>query len=497
MQKKKKSLKSKLLRYNLLLISILVFVCGMYIMINDRTLKKYNATYTAYNQLNKFYTNAKLMNDSYKSYLYNPSEDNYQLFLASQKESYQNLERIEESLENPDIEWRFISLRNMLDAYREQADLVKQENSAASSMFAQEYDKLNVIYDLMNKTNGDSYGYLTTDMQKQKKEVTRSQQYVSLFTIFLLLYVVIWMMYFSISTIRSLSDPIEKIIKNMNRIKKGEYDLTQISNANLEMNELCLALEDMAERVQENITYANEKADLEKRVLEQQNENLKKDELLAQSELKVLQNQINPHFLFNTLNLIYKMAYSEGAAQTSELMEKTSQLLRYGLDSANKISDLKSELTAIKNYMYIQEKRYGSRFSFILDIEPSVPNIKMPSMILQPLVENAVAHGLRDVVEDGEVLVEVMQQGHEEVIVVSDNGVGMMPDQVEALVLNDFRISNDDRSHLGLYNVTKRLKAFFGDKVKILVDSSLDCGFVITIRIQLEDGEIYVFDTCD
>ena len=198
-------------------------------------------------------------------------------------------------------------------------------------------------------------------------------------------------------------------------------------------------------------------------------------------------NQINPHFLFNTLNMIYKMAYQEGAMQTSELMEKTSQLLRYGLDSANKISDLHKELKAIENYNYIQEKRYGGRIHFLIEQEEDVENIAMPSMILQPLVENAVTHGLKDVTEDGEVSIEVGSYQDEVIISIADNGVGISPQKLEKLILNDFQVDEDERSHLGLYNVTKRLKAFFHDRVKIIVDSDIDCGFEITIRIR--EGE--------
>lgn len=489
MNMEKKSFKGNILKYNLLLISILVCVTGVYFFINDHTLKKYNETYTSYFELNKFYTNAKLMNDTFKAYLYNPSEENYRIFEDNRQQSYENLSTVEESLKNQEIDWRFDGLRNMLDTYVQQADQVVTLNINRDAAFTASYEELNRIYMLMDKTNADSYSYLTTNMQKQMEEVNRTQKIVSFVTVLLLMYVAVWMAYFTITTIKALTDPIEKIIKNMNRIKKGEYDLTQISNTNLEMNELCISLEDMANSVQENLAYAQEKAELEKRVLEQQNENLRKDELLAQSELKVLQNQINPHFLFNTLNMIYKTAYNENALATSKLMEKTSQLLRYGLDSANKICDLNSEIQAIKNYNYIQEMRYGGRIRFLLDVESDVPNIQMPSMILQPLVENAVSHGLKDTLEDGEVSIEIMKQGEEVVIVISDNGMGMPPEQLEQLILNDYRKSSDERSHLGLYNVTKRLKTFFQNRVRILVDSSQDCGFEITLRIWVKEGE--------
>ena len=98
------------------------------------------------------------------------------------------------------------------------------------------------------------------------------------------------------------------------------------------MENLCIALDDMAQHVQKNIENEKEKAALKHQLLEKENENLKKDELLALSELKMLQNQINPHFLFNTLNMIYKTAYRENATDTGAMVDKTAMLLRYALD---------------------------------------------------------------------------------------------------------------------------------------------------------------------
>lgn len=109
-------------------------------------------------------------------------------------------------------------------------------------------------------------------------------------------------------------------------------------------------------------------------------------------------------------------------------------------------------------------------------------------MVLQPLVENAVSHGLQDTIEDGEVVIEVSRLNNELMISVSDNGAGMPADELEKLILNDFRMSSDERSHLGLYNVTRRLKAFYGDAVRIIVNSLEDCGFEINIQIDLKEN---------
>ena len=217
---------------------------------------------------------------------------------------------------------------------------------------------------------------------------------------------------------------------------------------------------------------------------------LKKDELLALSELKLLQNQINPHFLFNTLNMIYKTAYKEKAMDTSAMVNKTSMLLRYALDKANRTSDLYSEIESIENYIYIQERRFHQRIKFVLNVEDNLPNIQVPGMLIQPLVENSVKHGLKDVIKDGEVLINVQHIDDHIVISVSDNGIGLETEILEKGILNDFHDKN--KNNLGLYNVIQRIKMFYGNTAQISFNSYPGCGFEVIIEIKVE--EIYVSD---
>lgn len=466
-----------------MLIAIFVFACCTFALVNNRTVQKFNDLYSCYNEVNNFYTNAKNMNDNFQVYLYTPNDTNYQKFRDAYRNATDNVSNATMHLKGNEQRWKFQLLQNMIDNYYKNAELVIASNLQQEKGFNKKYQNLLYDYEMINKTSGEYYDIVTEDMQLQKVAINNNQTSMYLVSIFFIVYVGIWLVYFSITTIKSITDPIDKIIKNMNKIEKGEYDLSKISNVNKEMNVLCLSLEGLSRNIEKNIQYANDKATLEKRVLEQQNENLKKDELLAQGELRILQNQINPHFLFNTLNMIYKKAYSEGAYETSELMEKTSQLLRYALDNTNKVSSLKNEIKEIKNYNYIQEKRYGDRIQFKVEVDKDITDIRMPSMILQPLVENAVSHGLKDITEDGEVLVEISKQEDNLIISISDNGIGMPSEELEKLILNEFRVSSDDRTHLGLYNVTRRLKAFYGERVKISVNSLENCGFELNIYI--------------
>ena len=268
------------MNYNLMLIVVMVLVCTTYVLINDRTIKKFNSTYTTYNELNQFYDNLKNLNDALQVYLYSPDDQNYKDFHRYRTVLQGNVEKVKASLKNQDHVWRFELLNNMVDGYMAQAELVIASDLQQEKEFSAKYQELLYEYDLINKTASEYYGLATQDMQLQKAAVNSNQKTMQLVSLFFILYLIVWMIYFSISTIKSITDPLEKVINNMNRIKKGAYDLTQISNTNKEMNVLCLALEDMADSIEKNIQYENEKARLERRVLEQQNDNLRKDELL-------------------------------------------------------------------------------------------------------------------------------------------------------------------------------------------------------------------------
>lgn len=478
---KKESFRWRIFIYNVILLTMVAVVCTMYFLLNDTTIDNYNATFTTYHELNRFYNHVGDINRSYQNYLTTHKNRDLQAVLSLYKEGEQALQQVQDHLEQHDLANQFDDLKSMLVEYKDQL-LPWKSDMDGSSQIAKTHE----LYLRIMKTRGDYYEIITDDMQLYKDQVNQNRTKLGWMSALLIIFMILWIIYFSSVMLRSITHPIETIIHNIHQIRKGEYDLTQLSNINEEMSVLCLALEDMAKSVQKNILNEQEKAELEKRVLEQENENLKKDELLAQGELRILQNQINPHFLFNTFNMIYKKAYSEGAIETSELMEKTAQLLRYSLDNTNKISTLKDELKAIENYMFIQEKRFGERIHFILDVDPTLTNIQMPTMILQPLVENAVQHGLKDTIEGGEIIVSAHRENHELVLSVADNGKGLSGEQLECLILNDYRMRDDEREHIGLYNVTKRLKAFYGKHVQIIINSEKACGFEMVIRIEGE-----------
>lgn len=477
----KRTLSQQIKKYNFLALGGVLAVLLFYIIMNFYTIEQYGSAFYQYRHVSEFYAAIDNANASMKDYLYTDSLEAYQAYEDKVYQAELHVEKLSQSAMEEN--WRIKLLENMLDSYKKQVLVTKQVFDDNSNHYEQEYNNLLDTYELIKKTSDTYYEILTDEMEHQNIQFDRMKLYIVVLSIAFAIVSVLWLMYFTSTTTKSITKPLTTILKNIGLIKQGTYDLTKISNTNSEMHALCEAMDEMADAIQKDLRTTKEKAELEKRLLETENENLKKDELLAQSEVKMLQNQINPHFLFNTLNMTYKLALSENAPKCSEMIERTSALLRYGLDKQNKMSDLQSEIKAARNYIAIQEKRLGDRLHFEVFVDDDLPNISIPGMILQPVIENSLKHGLKDCEENGEIIVSLRYIDTDVFIQISDNGEGMDPERCEQMMLAGFH--EDDQDHLGLYNVVKRLEMFYQDHVDISIESALGCGFSFNIKIKV------------
>lgn len=481
-QIKSKSFRERIQISNIIMVSIIIICVALFNTINILSVNKYSETVDSLQTLSSFYDNVELMTTQVKDYLYTESDDTKEKYLIYVSKAMEDVKILQEASLSED-RWRFQMLENMLDNYAIISNDLVDHFAANQDDYSQMYNAFLKAGTLIQTTSGDNYKLITNAVNAQLKNIKIFKNATIFASIILLGMLFLWLIHYSFQLTNAITKPIELLLKNIQKVKQGKYDLSQISGTGREMEDLCDALNDMALAVETNIETTKEKANLEKQVLEWKNENLKKDELLAQSELKMLQNQINPHFLFNTLNMIYKMAIIEGAEDAADLLVKTSQLLRYGLDKQSKLSDIRSEVEMLKNYIEIQEKRLGNRVDFSLrfENEDKIGGVQIPGMILQPLVENAIKHGLKDCVEDGKIEISVTGNEFNVYICVSDNGAGMDSVALESFIVNDYH--KDDGNHLGLYNVVKRLQMYYQKNVTVSINSDLDCGFEIIIKI--------------
>lgn len=468
----KRSFKEKVEKANTWLTSIVFAVVILFCIISYWTASSYNRIFQGYRELQSYYDNVKVSSDELKKYLTSQDEENLKLHETSIHAAKHSLENI---LDNPVMEekWRFRLLKNMLNEYENSIkELMEQymRNDDPAS-YRDYYERFSMNEKLIQETSTTYYHLVTNAMSKQKEMLDIIQLVAFAMTAAMAIMMVFWVRYFSNLFYTTLSMPLQKVLKKISLIKKGRYDLEKELQSCLEMEELCVALEEMAGKISHNMETQKEKAELEKR--------------LAQSELKMLQNQINPHFLFNTLNMIYCMAEKEGAKEASSMLLKTSHLLRYGLEMQNRLSDFKRELHALQYYIDIQKLRFGDKLAIQVDVQDmeAIGNVAIPGMIFQPLIENAMKHGLKDCVKDGLIGIEIRKAVGNINIKVFDNGQGMAKPMLKQLIENDYHAPGS--TSLGLYNVVHRLKAYYAERVSIDIQSDIGCGFAIYISIEL------------
>ena len=208
---------------------------------------------------------------------------------------------------------------------------------------------------------------------------------------------------------------------------------------------------------------------------------------LRKTELKALQAQINPHFLYNTLDSIAWMCEQGRNDEAVQMVNALAQLFRISISRGHELIPIRSELRHAESYLKIQKHRYKNQFSYRFDVDESCLDFLCNKITLQPIIENAIYHGINGLVDEGEIVITLRADGSDVVFTVADNGVGMEEEQIQAIL----RKERSDHTGIGIKNVNDRLKIYFGEGYGITIDSEPDVGTTVTIRMPQvrEEGE--------
>ena len=206
---------------------------------------------------------------------------------------------------------------------------------------------------------------------------------------------------------------------------------------------------------------------------------------LREAELKTLQAQINPHFLFNTLNAGAQLAMMEGADRTYSYVQAVADFYRYNVKKTDAPVTLSDEMQMVDTYIYILNIRFSGDVGYEKHIEEGLSEVLMPTMTLQPIVENAVNHGIREIMGEGRIVITAQNEGESCVIRISDNGKGLSEAQVDDILKRRTKMK-DEHGGIGLRNVMERLFLMYGsDDVFDVKSEGLGKGTTITLRLPM------------
>lgn len=229
-------------------------------------------------------------------------------------------------------------------------------------------------------------------------------------------------------------------------------------------------------------------------ISEKVNEEMYSKNLKMEAELHALQNQINPHFLYNTLEVIRGRALVQNAQDIADMTEALATIFRYNINRPGDVATLQEEIDNVRNYMLIQNCRFGDRFRFeteIEDVEDGILTHVLPVLTLQPLVENAIYHGINERIGGGRIRLKAYLTQRDLLIIISDNGKGMddvtLQEIHRKLVGASGGLPVEKKTGRGtgiaLTNVNQRIKFYFGKEYGLDVKSTLGIGTTITITI--------------
>ena len=272
---------------------------------------------------------------------------------------------------------------------------------------------------------------------------------------------------------RNITLPIQKLRDSMKSVQKGNFDIEDIEViSDNEIGSLTRSFNVMTHRIRE--------------LMEQ---NVKEQEQKRKIELKALQSQINPHFLYNTLETIRMQARIHNQPDIEELAKMLAKIMRRNIQVSNTLQPLKSELKLVEYYLKIQDYRFHDRIHYRIETEGDIEPLKVMPLLIQPFVENAFVHGLEAKESGGEIVIRVEVRSHLW-ITVTDNGCGMSMEKLDEVRrgLNDFE--NLDRTHIGICNVNQRIKLQYGEDYGVEFESKTGAGTKVCIKLPVLTSEI-------
>lgn len=353
---------------------------------------------------------------------------------------------------------------------------LKEEPNAAEVMnysYGSFYDRQNGERRLVHVKTVKNIGWKIVGVAYMDELVTSAKE-ISVFMVWFLVAVLVCVVAVSAYMSAVISKPIKRLGQSMKSVERGDFDSVIAVAGTREVEQLSQRYNLMVGRIRELMR-----------------ENEREQEAKRRSELEVLQAQINPHFLYNTLNSVVRLAEGGRNSEVVTMITSLSRLFRISLSKGKNIIPLQDELEHIRHYLIIQNIRFKNKFRFTIEAEEAVLPCLTLKLILQPLVENAIQHGIEMMQDEGEIRVKAGISNDKLLIVVSDNGLGM-PEEVLRSILNPNRTVSGHRSTgsgVGVRNVHERIRLTFGEPYGLEFESRLEEGTTVKVWLPLVDGE--------
>ena len=296
--------------------------------------------------------------------------------------------------------------------------------------------------------------------------------YTFLFGLSMLLFSAFLLAFLNFRISARISDPIRRLEQSVKELEAGAEQVVIREDGCYEVRQLAHSIASMVSTMRHLM-----------------DDIIRQEQQKRRSELEVLQSQINPHFLYNTLDSVIWMTEAGRYEEAIQMVTSLARLFRISLSRGDSLIPLTEELEHARHYMTIQQIRYRDKFSTRISAQPDTRQLYTLKLIVQPLLENAIYHGMAGCEEDGRITVTAKREGDDLVIDVSDNGTGMPPEVAKGLLDENRPQTRTSGSGIGVRNVHRRIRLTFGERYGLEVFSEPDEGTTVRIRLPLITAE--------
>ena len=447
-----------------IMLLMLVINIILYSQIN-KTIRRMDTVYSSNMDLTELSDSLSDVQEALYAYLSVKTSDSLENYYKSEQ-TYRNLlENLGNQISSNPTMLLERNIRKMSESYLALAE------EAVSAKRGRNVEKYKELYD----SSQNLYSYINTYIDELNSQQFRNNsasyqtlrealEYLEISSLVLMTVMmgIGILMLFGIT--KGMIEPLTNLAETANLVGQGNFNVKMPPTDSLdEVGIVTRAFNTMVESLEEYIIRTTRSMEKEQQMMER--ELLMKNHL-KEAQLKYLQSQINPHFLFNSLNAGAQLAMLEDAEKTCIFVEKMADFFRYNVKKGLEDASLEEELAAVENYIYILNVRFAGEIHFTRQADERIMDCRVPSMILQPIVENAVNHGIRNIDWEGCIHLEIMEEEGRIFIRIRDNGKGMSQERIQEVLSGQAGDGEEqsDSTGVGMNNVISRLELYYNQK---------------------------------
>lgn len=480
------------------LIALFVLTSAVILTVNlftytliSRMMGRVEAVYLSNVNLNDLSEGLEELQVAMSNYLSTKSSDAMEQYYRSEQDYRNLLETLNQQATDNEILLTEKNIYGLSQSYLElTSEIIQAKRGRNVEKYASLYGEASELYDEVNTFIYSLNNEQFKNNSRTYEALVQSLQYMEMITIAVLFLVLVGNASLIVMSTKMITEPLKLLAQTADEVAKGNFEVDQLPVGPMDevgivtgaFNQMVASIRNYIDQLRETLARENQ---LKEREFLMQNH-------LKDAQLKYLQAQINPHFLFNTLNAGAQLAMMEDAEKTEQFLLNVSEFFRYNVRKNNEQVTLGEEIRLVDNYVYILNVRFAGEILFEKEVDESLNAVPVPGMILQPLVENAVNYGIRNIDWKGRIELTICRRGDRICISVWDNGAGMTKERIAQVLSGEIasEAPSSNSNGVGMRNVIERLNLFFNDQAQMdIYSEGLNMGTEVVITIPFTGEE--------